>query len=107
MSIGTLGVMERMSQKNNKDLKVSPLSNIMSARSGKDGWGSVTIAMPNEIVVGLLTNPNRYLGGLLICSKEEFEKEKTLAESEVSECIISKQNFQTAQEATCIAPRIL
>ena len=85
MSIGTLGIMERMSQKNNKDLKVSPLSNIMSARSGKDGWGSVTIAMPNEIVVGLLTNPNRYLGGLLICSKEEFEKEKTLAKSEVSE----------------------
>ena len=107
MSIGTLGIMERMSQKNNKDLKVAPLSNIMSARSGKDGWGSVTIAMPNEIVVGLLTNPNRYLGGLLICSKEEFEKEKTLAESEVSECSISKRNFQTVPDATCIAPRIM
>ena len=85
MSIGTLGIMERMSQKNNKDLKVSPLSNIMSTRSGKDGWGSVTIAIPNEIAVWLLTNPNRYIGGLLICSKEEFEKEKTLAKSEVSE----------------------
>ena len=85
MSIGTLGVRERMSQKNNKDLKVSPLSNIMSARSGKDGCGSVTIAMPNEIVTGLLTKPDSYIGGLLICSKEEFEKEKTLAESEVSE----------------------
>ena len=50
MSIGTLGIMERMSQKNNKDLKVSPLSNIISSCSGKDGWGRVTIAMPNEIV---------------------------------------------------------
>ena len=85
MSIGTLGIMERMSQNNNKDLKVSPLSNIMSARSGKDGWGSVTIAMPNEIVTGLLTKPDSYIGGLLICSKEEFEKEKKVAESEVSE----------------------
>lgn len=80
MSIGTLGIMERMSQKNNKDLKVSPLSNIISAHSGKDGWGSVTIAMPNEIVVGLLTKPDSYIGGLLICSKEEFEKEKKVAE---------------------------
>ncbi len=83
MNIGTLGVMERMSQKNNKDLKVSPLSNIKSAHSGRDGWGSVTIAMPNEIVVGLLTNPDSYIGGLLICSKEEFEKEKKLVGREV------------------------
>lgn len=85
MSIGTLGIMGRMSQKNNKDLKLSPLSNIISARSGKDGWGNVTIAMPNEIVVGLLTKPDSYIGGLLVCSKEEFEKEKKVAESEVSE----------------------
>lgn len=85
MSIGTLGIMERMSKKNNKDLMVSPLSNIISAHSGKDGWGSVTIAMPNEIVTGLLTKPDGYIGGLLICSKEEFEKEKKVAESEVSE----------------------
>ena len=85
MSIGTLGIMERMSQKNNKDLKVSPLSNIISAHSGKDGWGHVTIAMPNEIVIGLLTKPDSYIGGLLICSKEEFEKEKKVAESEASE----------------------
>lgn len=85
MNIGTLGVMERMSQKNNKDLKVSPLSNIKSAHSGRDGWGSVTIAIPNEIVTGLLTKPDSYIGGLLICSKEEFEKEKKVAESEVSE----------------------
>lgn len=85
MSIGTLEIMERMSQKNNKDLKISPLSNIISAHSGKDGWGSVTIAMPNEIVTGLLTKSDSYIGGLLICSREEFEKEKKLAESEVSE----------------------
>ena len=74
-----------MSQKDNKDLKVSTLSNIISANSGKDGWGNVTIAMPNEIVTGLLTKPDSYIGGLLICSKEEFEKEKKVAESEVSE----------------------
>ena len=46
--------------------------------------------MPNEIVTGLLTKPNNYIGGLLICSKEEFEKEKTFAESEV-QIWLSKQ----------------
>lgn len=85
MSIGALGIMERMSQKDNKDLKFSPLSNIISAHSGKDGWENVAIAMPNEIVTGLLAKPDSYIGGLLICSKEEFEKEKKEAESEVSE----------------------
>lgn len=75
--------MERMSQKDNKDLKLSPLSNIISAHSGKDGCGNVAIAMPNEIVTELLTKPDSYIGGLLICSKEEFEKEKKLAGREV------------------------
>ena len=53
MSIGALGIMERMSQKNNKDLKVSPLSNIISAHSGKDGWGNVTIACVCNTTVAL------------------------------------------------------
>lgn len=82
MKIGTLGIFERMSQKNNKELKVSPLSNVKSACSGNDGWGSITIAMPNEVITNLLINPDFYVGGLLICNKEEFEKEKALVESE-------------------------
>ena len=85
MAIGILGIMERMSQKNNKDLMLSPPTNIESVRIGKDGWGKLTIAIPNEIVTGLLVAPNGYIGGFLICSREEFEKEKKLAESEVSE----------------------
>lgn len=64
----------------NVEIKVS---SILDAHSGRDGWGSVTIAIPNEIVTGLLTNLDGYIGGLLICSKEEFEKEKKLAGREV------------------------
>lgn len=82
--VGTLGIMERMSKRGNKELKLSPLSNMQSARSGKDGWGSVTIAIPNEIITNLLTNPDFYVGGFLICARSEFEKEKTLVESEES-----------------------
>lgn len=84
--VGTFGIFERMSQKNNKNLKLSPLSNLKSACSGKDGWGSVTIAMPNEVITNLLINPDFYVGGLLICDRKEFEIEKALSESEVSEC---------------------
>ena len=80
--VGTFGVMESMSNKGNKAIKLSPLSNMKSAYSGKDGWGSVTIAIPNEIVTKLLVNPEFYIGGLLICEKSEFDKEKKLIESE-------------------------
>ena len=74
--MGTLGIMEKMSLDNNKELKLSPLSNIKRAQSGKDGWGEVTIAIPNEIVIGLLEDPEKYIGGLIICNKAEFEKYK-------------------------------
>lgn len=83
--IGTFGIFERMSQKSNKELKVSPLSNVKSACSGKNGWGSVTIAVPNEVITNLLINPDFYVGELIICDRKEFKKEKSLLESEASE----------------------
>lgn len=82
MKIGTLGIFERMSQKNNKALKVSPLSNVKFAQSSKEGWGEIRIALPNEMITNFLINPEYYVGGLLICEKSEYEKEKLLAESE-------------------------
>lgn len=83
--IGVLGIFERMVQKNNKELMLSPLSNIKSACSGKNGGGSVTIAMPNEVITNFLINPGFYVGGFIICDRKEFEKEKSLLESEASE----------------------
>lgn len=74
--MGTLGIFEKMSNDNNKDLKVSPLSNVKRACGGKNGWGEITIAMPNEIITNLLINPDYYVGGLIIASRSEFEKYK-------------------------------
>jgi hypothetical protein len=74
--MGTLEIMAKMSADNNKELKLSPLSNITSAQSGKDGWGRVTIAMPNDVITNLLIDPNFYVGGFLIAKREEFEKYK-------------------------------
>ena len=83
MKVGTLGIFERMSQKNNKALKVAPLSNVKSAQSGSKGWGEIRIALPNDLITNFLINPDYYVGGLIICEKSEFEKEKLLVESEV------------------------
>lgn len=74
--MGTLGIMEKMSSDGNKELKLSQLSNITGAQSGKDGRGRVTIAIPNEVVSNLLIDPNYYVGGFLIAKREEFEKYK-------------------------------
>lgn len=72
--MGTLGIMEKMSNDNNKELKVSPLSNIIRGNTGKNGWGEMVIAMPNDIITDFTINPQNYIGGLIICKKEEFEK---------------------------------
>ncbi|MDU6263778.1 MAG: hypothetical protein E6600_04680 [Anaerocolumna aminovalerica] len=85
MKIDTLEVMSRMSKKNNKELKLSPLSNIKSMQSGKNGWGEARIALPNDLIIDYLINPDHYIGGLLICKKDEFQKEKELLISEVSD----------------------
>ena len=82
MKVGVFGIFDRMSQKNNKALKLAPLSNVSSARSGKNGCGEISIAVPNEIIVNLLNKEDYYVGGLIICERAEFEKEKALVESE-------------------------
>jgi len=62
-------------QKRNGDIKAFPLSsNLQSGRTGKQGWGSISIAVNNSSVTGLLSE--RVIGILYIISKDEWEKEK-------------------------------
>ena len=82
MKVGTLGIFERMSQKNNKALKLAPLSNVSSARSGKNGWGEISDAVPNEIIVNFLSKEEYYVRCLMICERTKIKKEKALVESE-------------------------
>lgn len=82
--MGVFKVFESLSRKNNQSLKLSPLSNMKSACSGKNGWGSVTIAIPNELIGNLIINQELYVGGFIICDRSEFDKEKNLLESEKS-----------------------
>jgi hypothetical protein len=81
--VNNLDVLAKMSKDNNKELKFAPINtNLKRAQSGKDGWGEVTIAMPNDIICDLLVNPEYYVGGFLIAKREEFNKYKKQMEEE-------------------------
>ena len=77
-----LETISSMTKKNNKKVKLLPLSNMTSSKSGKNGWGEVTIAIPNELVTELVIKPEEFVGGLLLVDRIEYDKEKTLIESE-------------------------
>ena len=36
----------------------------------------MTVAMPNDVITNFLINPDYYIGGLVICKRNEFEKYK-------------------------------
>jgi len=68
-----LEVFSDMAKSGNKALKMIPLSNVKRYSSGKNGWGELTIAFPNELINNLATD--NLVGGLLICDRNEYEKE--------------------------------
>ncbi len=70
----SLKIFDRMAQDNNIELQLAGMENIKSIQTGKDGWGSITIAVPNGVIVNLASNENYYVGGLLIAKREEYEK---------------------------------
>ena len=72
--MGAIEIFKKMSDDNNCDLKVSPLSNVKGVKQGKDGWGELTIAIPNESVTDFVLGS--YIGGLLFVHKIEFDKYK-------------------------------
>ena len=65
-----------MSQKDNMSLKFIPLNKIKSVRPGIKDFAEVRMAIPNELAEDYLLNPNKYIGGLIICPWIEYEKEK-------------------------------
>jgi hypothetical protein len=60
--------------KRNGDIKAFSIStNFISSRSGKNGWGNITIAIDNESVQNLFMDDS--IGILYIVSKDEWKKE--------------------------------
>ena len=69
-----------MVDKNNKNVLLAPLSNIKSITEGKHGCGFVEIAIPNDVAHKLSVDTNKFIGGLLLVDRAEFEKEMAGAE---------------------------
>jgi hypothetical protein len=64
----------------NGDINSYNLStNLKSAKTGKDGWGEVSIAVDNYRIMDIATT-NKYIGVLYLISKEEWEKETNVNE---------------------------
>ena len=74
--MNNLEVLAKMSKDGNNKLKMSPLSNIISAQSGKDGWGKLTIAIPNVMIPHFILQDDFYVGGLILAEREEFNNIK-------------------------------
>lgn len=69
-----LKIFEKMRKDNNQELKMAPLRNVTSAVSGKDGWGTISIAVPNDIIQQMIVTPEKFVGGLIIAPREEYDK---------------------------------
>lgn len=77
-------VLNHMVTTGDQRAKLLPFTNITELKNGKDGWGSVTIATPNEIIqtitkASILSNHNPqfpYVGGLIFADREAFEEQK-------------------------------
>ncbi len=58
-------VLDKMCERNDKSIKMFPKCNIKSMRTGKDGFGSVTVAIDNESIHNLLNGSNHNLAVLV------------------------------------------
>lgn len=73
MIVSDLIAISNMADDNNQNVFAFPVStNFKYARTGKDGWGEITIAIPNHMV----SNIDKYVMSLYAADREEFRKYK-------------------------------
>lgn len=82
MKINNFDVFKRMSEENNQAMKLAPLGNIGNMKQVKAGT-EITIGVAGNVIKGLMFN--EYVGGLILCGKEEFEKTKRLMQEQAEQ----------------------
>jgi hypothetical protein len=65
-------VLAKLSDENNKTLKLSPLSNIKSAKKISNGMGLVEIGVDEETIMKILAG--ELVGGFIIADRSEFNR---------------------------------
>jgi hypothetical protein len=83
-SISAFAVFLRMQDDDNHGLKLAPLGNVLHLQKVKAGT-KVTIGVEGDAVSAIALG--KYVGGLILCDKEQFEatKERMLREHEAGQ----------------------
>lgn len=71
MSVNAFDVFKRMSDMNDRALKLAPLGNIQSMKRVKMGT-QVVIGVGEDVLVPLIQN--QLVGGLILCDRTRFEQ---------------------------------
>lgn len=72
-----LEVAVKMVKQNSDCVKVAPLSNVAGADIKFDkGYGTIKINIPADIANDLTNGSNKYVGGLLLLDRQEYEQVK-------------------------------
>jgi hypothetical protein len=79
MGVNSFDVLKRMSERS-LDVRLAPLGNITNLKKVKAGT-QVTIGVAGDLVAALGLE-NKFVGGLILADKEQFDKLKAEMESE-------------------------
>ncbi len=73
--VSALLALQDMADKNKDVLSLPIDTNFKYARTGKDGWGEIHVAIPNHVIA----NIDKYVGALYLANKDQYaETEKDL-----------------------------
>jgi hypothetical protein len=80
MSVNNFDVLKRMGENNGK-IQLAPLTNIVNLKKVKAGT-QITIGVAGD-VVSAIGIEGRFVGGLILADKEEFNRTKAAMEAEL------------------------
>lgn len=78
--VSALLVLHAMAEQNDDVLAFPLNTNFKYARTGKDGWGEITIAVTNHIIA----NMDSYVGSLYLANRNQYTtREQTLQDNDI------------------------
>jgi hypothetical protein len=99
-TISDLIALDNMATDNKSILSFPISSNFKRGNTGKNGWGEIIIAIPNDVIINL----TKYIGALYLADQNEFEKYKN-AEPEPETTTIKQEDcFLVCQKCRSIVP---
>lgn len=77
--ISAFAVLSEMADRNLSGVMAFPLNtNLKYAHTGRDGWGEITVAVPNHVIA----NINKYVGSLYFADRGQYGEIESELESQ-------------------------